>query len=71
MFLELLGDLKYQEPNESQFEERCVMVFGIPIVGEDRLEKLKNVLKKLFSVTHPDYKDKYPLDSDRNTKVFY
>lgn len=59
------------EPSESQYEERCIVVFGIPCVGEDRLEKLKKVLGKLFDIPHKNYKDFYPLNEKKETKVIY
>uniref|UniRef100_A0A915ERS8 Eukaryotic translation initiation factor 3 subunit B n=1 Tax=Ditylenchus dipsaci TaxID=166011 RepID=A0A915ERS8_9BILA len=46
------------------------MVFGIPVCGEDRLPKLKNVLGKLFSMANPAYKDVYPLDEEKKTKGY-
>lgn len=68
-FAGLLGDVLVEKPNTDEYESRCVMVFGIPAVGSDRLPKLKNVLGKLFGLTNPDYHDHYPLDADGKTSV--
>lgn len=59
-----------QKPSESQYEECCIMVFNIPVVGEDRLVKLRNVLGKLFAMPSKDYKDFYPMNEENSTKVF-
>ncbi|KAI1703717.1 eukaryotic translation initiation factor 3 subunit B [Ditylenchus destructor] len=76
---EIFSELDVVEPNESQYEERCLMVFGIPVCGQDRLPKLKNVLGKIFSIANPDakngadskgYNDVYPLDNEDKTKGF-
>uniref|UniRef100_A0A914D0L2 RRM domain-containing protein n=1 Tax=Acrobeloides nanus TaxID=290746 RepID=A0A914D0L2_9BILA len=66
----LLGDVLVEKPNTDEYESRCVMVFGIPAVGSDRLPKLKNVLGKLFGLTNPDYHDHYPLDADGKTNGY-
>lgn len=65
----LLGDVLSEEPNTDEYEGHCVMVFGIPIIGSDRLPKLKSVLGKLFGYTNPTYTDHFPLDSEGKTKV--
>lgn len=57
------------EPSESQYEECCIVIFGIPIVGEDRLEKLKKVLGKLFAMPNENYKDFYSFNEQKVTKV--
>ncbi|KAI1699212.1 eukaryotic translation initiation factor eIF2A domain-containing protein [Ditylenchus destructor] len=72
---EIYAELDEVEPNEAQYEERCLMIFGIPVCGQDRLPKLKNVLGKLFSMANPDtdakgYNDVYPLDEEGKTKGF-
>jgi hypothetical protein len=46
------------------------MVFNIPVVGSDRLPKLRNVLAGLFSIQNVyKYTDHYPLDDEDKTKV--
>ncbi|KAK0395195.1 hypothetical protein QR680_001167 [Steinernema hermaphroditum] len=68
---ELLGEHLAKKPDINEYEACCIIVFGIPIVGEDRFVKLKNVLGKLFAATCPkDYRDEYPFDDDGKTKGF-
>ncbi|KAL3090270.1 hypothetical protein niasHS_006722 [Heterodera schachtii] len=68
---ELVRDLLYEEPRESQYEECCIMVFNIPIISSDRLPKLRNVLAGVFSIQNTyKYNDNYPLDGEGNTKGF-
>lgn len=67
--LELIGDLLLKKPTESAYEERCLIIFGIPVVASERLEKLKTVLGKLFKKISEDYKDHYPVDENGTTKV--
>lgn len=66
---ELVGDILRKKPLVSEYEHCCIIVSGIPVIGEDRLPKLKNVLGKLFARIHEVYRDFYPLDKDGKTKV--
>jgi translation initiation factor 3 subunit B len=45
----LMPDLLSKRPKESDGVDNVVVVDGIPIVGAERLEKLKGVLRKIFS----------------------
>lgn len=45
----LMPDLLRQRPKESDGVDNVVIVDGIPCVGAERLEKLKSVLRKIFS----------------------
>ena len=45
----LMPDLLRQRPKESDGVDNVVLVDGIPSVSADRLEKLKSVLRKIFS----------------------
>jgi translation initiation factor 3 subunit B len=45
----LMPDLLRQRPKESDGVDNVVLVDGIPCVSADRLEKLKSVLRKIFS----------------------
>nr|CAD2172972.1 unnamed protein product [Meloidogyne enterolobii] len=68
---DLVGDLLYEEPRESRYEECCIMVFNIPTVGEDRLEKLKKVLSGVFSLQNMyKFNDYYPLNEEGKTKGY-
>jgi len=44
-----MPDLLSKRPKESDGVDNVVVVDGIPIVGSERLEKLKGVLRKIFS----------------------
>ncbi len=44
-----MPDLLSKRPKESDGVDNVVVVDGIPIVGAERLEKLKGVLRKIFS----------------------
>ncbi|KAF7636894.1 Eukaryotic translation initiation factor 3 subunit B [Meloidogyne graminicola] len=68
---DIVGDLLYEEPTESRYEECCIMVFNIPIIGEERLEKLKKVLSGVFSLQNMyKFNDYYPLSEDGKTKGY-
>lgn len=45
----LMPDLLSRRPKESDGVDNVVVVDGIPVVGAERLEKLKGVLRKIFS----------------------
>lgn len=68
MIVDLVGDILRQKPSLSEYEHRCLIVSGIPVVGDDRFARLKNVLGKIFGKLNADYTDYYPLDNNK-TKV--
>jgi translation initiation factor 3 subunit B len=47
--IELCGDILRSRPKETDGIENVIVVDGLPVVGEDRLEKLKGVVRKIFS----------------------
>jgi translation initiation factor 3 subunit B len=47
--VELLGDLLREKPQEADGIDSVVVVDNVPQVGPERLEKLKNVIHKIFS----------------------
>jgi hypothetical protein len=49
----LMPDLLRQRPKESDGVDNVIIVDGIPCVGTERLEKLKSVLRKIFSKVMP------------------
>lgn len=65
---ELLGDLLRKRPKPSDSVDSVIIVDCIPQVGKDRLEKLKNVIKKLFSKFGNVVNTFYPVDEEGNTK---
>lgn len=46
---DLCGDLLRTKPRETDGVENVIVVDGLPLVGADRLEKLKSVIRKIFS----------------------
>lgn len=44
----LLGDILARRPKESDGVDSVVVVDGTPVVGPDRLEKLKKIVAKVF-----------------------
>lgn len=58
-----------KKPSLSEYDHCCIIVSGIPIVGENRLSKLKSVLGKIFGRIHPEFNDFYPVDDNGSTKV--
>lgn len=67
-FPELLGDFLRKRPKPSDSVDSVIIVDCIPEVGKDRLEKLKNVIKKLFSKFGNVVKTEYPVNEDGTTK---
>ena len=68
---ELIGDVLREKPGEAELvEEAVVIVDGIPVVGEERLARLKTVLNKVFQKFGEVRLDEYPLDSENQTRGF-
>uniref|UniRef100_A0A1I7ZVC5 Eukaryotic translation initiation factor 3 subunit B n=1 Tax=Steinernema glaseri TaxID=37863 RepID=A0A1I7ZVC5_9BILA len=68
---EHLGEELAKKPDINEYERCCIIIHGIPVVGEDRFQKLKNVLNKLFTATcGPNYVDEYAYDEEGKTKSF-
>ena len=68
--MELDEDLLKEKPNKSQYEECCIVVYNIPVVGSDRLPKLRNVLSGIFSIQNAyKYIEHFPVDENGKTKV--
>uniref|UniRef100_A0AC35FKF1 RRM domain-containing protein n=1 Tax=Panagrolaimus sp. PS1159 TaxID=55785 RepID=A0AC35FKF1_9BILA len=57
-------------PTRLYYEECCVIIYGIPIVGPKYIEKLKTVLAKLFSAIHPPVSTFIPTDKDGKIKGY-
>jgi translation initiation factor 3 subunit B len=68
LYLDLIGDLIRQRPKETDGVEAIVVVDGVPQVGADRIEKLQNVLRKLFQKFGKITNEFYPLNADGSTK---
>ena len=66
--LELLGDLLQKRPKDTDSIDNVIIVDNIPVVGEDRLPKLQNVIKKIFEKFGKILTDYYPMADDKKTK---
>lgn len=64
---ELLGDILREQPQEADGIDSVVVVDNVPQVGPDRLEKLKNVIHKIFSKFGKITNEFYP-EADGKTK---
>lgn len=67
-FSALCEDIHLEEPSERDTEDSCVIIDGIPVVGAERLGKLKNVLTKLFKKYSDTFTEHFPVDADGNSK---
>ncbi|XP_060116568.1 eukaryotic translation initiation factor 3 subunit B [Heteronotia binoei] len=66
---ELLGDILQERPQEADGIDSVIVVDNVPQVGPDRLEKLKNVIHKIFSKFGKITNEFYP-ESDGQTKGY-
>ncbi|XP_071813465.1 eukaryotic translation initiation factor 3 subunit B-like [Apostichopus japonicus] len=66
---ELLGDLLKQKPSEAVGIDSVVVVDNIPQVGQERVSKLKNVIRKIFSKYGEIITEFYPEENGK-TKGF-
>ncbi|GFR78417.1 eukaryotic translation initiation factor 3 subunit B, partial [Elysia marginata] len=66
----LLHDILKKKPKPSDSVDSVIIVDCIPKVGKDRLEKLKNVIKKLFSKFGTVVNTFYPVDEEGTTKGY-
>lgn len=66
-YAELLGDVLKEKPLEADGIDSVIVVDNVPQVGPDRLEKLKNVIHKIFSKFGRITNEFYP-DADGKTK---
>ncbi|XP_023372296.1 eukaryotic translation initiation factor 3 subunit B [Otolemur garnettii] len=66
---ELLGDVLRDRPQEADGIDSVIVVDNVPQVGPDRLDKLKNVIHKIFSKFGKITNDFYP-EEDGKTKGY-
>jgi len=70
---ELLGDILKKKPKEEFGIDSYIVVDNVPSVGADRLEKLQNVIRKIFSKFGPIENEHYPMEgegADAKTKGY-
>lgn len=68
--LELLGDFLKKRPKETDGIDSVIVVDNVPQVGPERLEKLQNVIRKIFSKCGKIQTEHYPLDESKKTKGY-
>ncbi|KAK3754435.1 hypothetical protein QZH41_009220 [Actinostola sp. cb2023] len=66
---DLLGDALPPKPKLVEGTESIIVVDNVPVVGQDRCDKLKNVIRKVFSKFGKIITEYYPLESGK-TKGF-
>merc|ERR1719187_2633631 len=59
-----------QKPKESDGVDSVIVVDGIPCVGAERTDKLKNVIRKIYSKFGKLVHEHYPVDEEGNTKGY-
>lgn len=64
-----MGDLLKKKPKPTDGIDNVIVVDNIPQVGAERLEKLKNVIRKLYSKFGKIVNDFYP-EEDGKTKGY-
>merc|ERR1719310_181875 len=67
---ELMPDIMKMRPKETDGVESVIVVDGVPVVGGERVEKLKNVIRKIYSKFGKLVNEHYPLEADGNTKSY-
>ncbi|GBN06702.1 Eukaryotic translation initiation factor 3 subunit B [Araneus ventricosus] len=67
---ELLGDLLKNKPRETDGVKSVIIVDGIPKVGPERVDKLKNVIHKFYSNFGKILTVDYPVDENSVTKGY-
>ncbi|XP_062507471.1 eukaryotic translation initiation factor 3 subunit B-like [Corticium candelabrum] len=67
---ELLGDLMAQEPKLDDSLEQIIVVDNVPRVMKDRLDRLKNVIRKIMGKFGRILSEYYPADENGETKGF-
>jgi len=67
---ELMPEIMRQKPKESDGVDSVIVVDGVPCVGADRVEKLKNVIRKTFGKFGKLVNEHYPLDDEGKTKGY-
>lgn len=63
----MLGDVLERKPVLEDGLDTLIVVDNVPVVGQDRMEKLKNVIRKVFSKFGKVVNEFYP-EEDGKTK---
>ncbi|CAB3978049.1 eukaryotic translation initiation factor 3 subunit B, partial [Paramuricea clavata] len=62
---DLLGDVLAKRPSPEDGIDSLIVVDNVPVVGQDRLDKLKNVIKKVFSKFGKIVNEFYPEENGK------
>ncbi|VDL73112.1 unnamed protein product [Nippostrongylus brasiliensis] len=65
---DLVMDVLRQKPTMDEYEECCLIIFGLPVVGAERVAKLRSVLSKVFTNVEPEHKAFFPLTEEGGSK---
>merc|ERR1719474_163485 len=68
---EFVGDILEQRPKESDSLDTVIIVDNIPVVGPDRIEKLKNIIRKVFSKFGNVVNEYYPEQDGKTTGYIF
>merc|ERR1712212_382169 len=68
---DLVGDILEQRPKESDSTDTVIIVDNIPVVGPDRIEKLKNIIRKVFSKFGDVVNEYYPEKDGKTTGYIF
>ena len=61
----MLGDVLAKRPSPEDGIDSLIVVDNVPVVGEDRLDKLRNVIKKVFSKFGKIVNEFYPEENGK------
>lgn len=67
---DLMPDLLKQKPKESDGVDNVIIVDGIPVVGPERMEKLKLVIRKVYQKYGRIITEHYPVNDKGETKGY-
>ena len=67
---ELMPEIMKQQPKESDGVDSVIVVDGVPVVAGERVEKLKNVIRKIYSKFGKLVNEHYPCTEDGSTKGY-
>ncbi|KAF7495017.1 Eukaryotic translation initiation factor 3 subunit B [Sarcoptes scabiei] len=67
---DLIGDILKNRPTQELGLKSVIIVDGIPKIAQERFEKLRTVLLKLFSKCGEIVKDYFPLEENQFTKGY-
>jgi len=67
---ELMPEIMRMRPKETDGVESVIVVDGVPVVGGDRVEKLKNVIRKIYGKFGKLVNEHYPMEEGGNTKGY-